>query len=149
MRLKPCLSAIEFTTRRNHGRLSDSVPSRSNIASLYLGMIRIALSFCPSVNLSVGPRSHALGVGAHMIKRHASSTRTSATFFHPACRNLTSASAFLNRSNYGGENGTRTSTLAAWRAYTRDPFVVAVLRPLTSGTIAFCANQAPPKLGGA
>src|SRR5476649_1330683 len=75
MRLKPCLSAIEFTTRRNHGRLSDSVPSRSNIASLYLGMIRIALSFCPSANLSVGPRSHALGVGAHMIKRHDSPVR--------------------------------------------------------------------------
>jgi hypothetical protein len=39
----------------------------------------------------------------------------------------------LNRSNYGGENGTRTSALAAWRAYTGDPFVVAVFRPLTSG----------------
>src|ERR1700730_430088 len=54
-------------------------------------------------------------------------------FFHPACRNLISVSAFLNRSNYGGENGTRPSALAARRAYTSDPFVVAVLRPLTPG----------------
>ena len=33
MRLNRCLSAREFTTDRNHCRLSDSVPSRSNIAS--------------------------------------------------------------------------------------------------------------------
>src|ERR1700682_3061027 len=43
-------------------------------------------------------------------------------FFHSACRYLTCVSAFLNRSNYGGENGTRTSALAAWRTYTGDPF---------------------------
>src|SRR5713226_9135594 len=128
MRLKRCLSAIEFTTRRNHGRLSESVPSRSNIASLYLGMIRI--SPCPySTACESLPAPDP-------IHRHSAcpsgSAGTSVRFFHFAGRNLTSASAFLNRSNYGGKSGTRTSTLAFGRAYSSDPFVVAVLRPLTS-----------------
>src|SRR5882762_9094862 len=63
MRLKRCLSAIEFTTRRNHGKLSESVPSRSNIASLYLGMIRIPVPIPPPANLSVGLRSHPSSIG--------------------------------------------------------------------------------------
>jgi hypothetical protein len=33
IRRKPCRSAKEFTTVRNHGKLSDSVPSRSKMTS--------------------------------------------------------------------------------------------------------------------
>src|SRR4030088_2701406 len=63
MRLKRCLSAIEFTTRRNHGKLSESVPSRSNIASLYLGMIRIPVPIPAPADLSVALRSRPSSIG--------------------------------------------------------------------------------------
>jgi hypothetical protein len=55
-------------------------------------------------------------------------------------RNLSFPYAFLNRSNSWRLNGTRTSALAFGRANSGDPSVVAVLRPLSRATTAFCVN---------
>jgi hypothetical protein len=63
--------------------------------------------------------------------------------------NLAFPFAFLNRLNFqGGDNGTRNFAVAFGCAYSGNPFVMVVLRSLTSGDWISRINKAPPN-GGA
>ena len=124
MRLNPCLSAREFTTDRNHGKLSDSVPSRSNIASLYLGMMR--------------PRPCSTASGACQPAPLLMRFSITAEGTSPSLTRSLIVEEFME-----AKNGTRTSALARGRADTGDHSAVAVLRPLIkllacqSGSVVF------------
>src|ERR1700730_16239227 len=145
--------------------ISDDFPGRFSAKHLH-----VLIFNAPDV-VFVGDRIHhppkpreAVGECSIQVKycelvfRHDpnSAVLTTVGFSIPLAGTSYPVSAVLNRSNYGGENGTRTSVLAARRAYTSDPFVVAVLRSLTpcnncvlrqSGSVAawrsliFCSGQ--------
>jgi hypothetical protein len=98
-----CLSAIEFTTRRNHGRLSAGVPSKSNGRELVSGY-----DFCSASALHHGELFSSAPVGTPPVLPRSQSQAID-----------------------GDDNGTRNTALAARRADPGDHSVMAVLRTLS------------------